>query len=97
MSIYGVSEFIREVKKKPEHFCIIHYSCQNLYGDNEGLSPRITSIVVMYLGSEQTLSFSTHAVAEELGIAKEEVSQKFDKIERKLLIDFYAFVRDHRY
>ncbi len=35
------SEFIREVKAHPERFYIVHYSCQSLYDDNEGLSPRV--------------------------------------------------------
>ncbi|MBP1124513.1 hypothetical protein JOE32_000980 [Pseudomonas sp. PvP025] len=39
MSITDSGAFIREVKKAPQIFYTIHYSCQSLYDDNEGLSP----------------------------------------------------------
>lgn len=96
MSINGSKDFIREVRAKPENFYIIHYSCQSLYDDNEALSPRITSIAITHYANEQTVSFSTHAIAEELHIARDDVKQNFDAIEMKLLSDFYAFVRDRR-
>jgi hypothetical protein len=40
----------KKISKNPERYYIIHYSCQSLYDDNEGLSPRIASIVVMHGG-----------------------------------------------
>jgi hypothetical protein len=67
-----------------------------LYGENEQLSPRVTSIVVMHLATEQTASFSTHAVAEELGIDRADLFQHLDQIERVLLTSFFEFVRDRR-
>lgn len=97
MGIYRASEFIKEVQKKPENFYLIHYSCQHLYEDNDGeLSPQITSIAVSHFATEQTISFSTHAVAEILGIPREEVRERFSEIERRLLDDFYEFVKDRR-
>jgi hypothetical protein len=96
MSIHRSGELLRELRKRPENCYIIHYSCQSLYDDNEALSPRVTSIAVSHFSTEQTVSFSTHSIAEELGIAREDVIEKFDDIERKLLSDFYAFVRDRR-
>lgn len=74
----------------------MHHSCRNLNDDNEGLSPRITSIGVTHFATEQTVSFSTHAIAEEMGISREDVQGQFDKVEEKLLRDFYGFVRDPR-
>ncbi|WP_407051763.1 hypothetical protein [Methyloraptor flagellatus] len=96
MSIYNSRDFITEIKKNPENFYIIHYSCQSLYDDNEALSPRITSIAITHFATEQTLSFSTHSIAEELHIGRDAVRDRFDEVERKLLRDFYAFVRDRR-
>lgn len=96
MSIYRAHDFIGEVKKHPENIYIIHYSCQSLYDDNEALSPRITSIGITHYATEQTVSFSTHAIAEELRIPREQVLERFDEVERRLLQDFYAFVRDRR-
>ncbi len=96
MSINGNKEFLKEIKKKPENFYIIHYSCQSLYDDNEELSPRITSIAITHFATEQTVSFSTHAIAEELRIPRENVIVRFDEIEEALLQGFYSFVRDRR-
>jgi hypothetical protein len=66
-------EFIKEVKRNPENFYIIHYLRQSLYDENQALSARITSIVVIHYSTNQEISFSTHAIAEELGIAREHV------------------------
>lgn len=96
MSISGSGAFIKNIRKHPENFYIIHYSCQSLYDDNEALSPRITSIAITHFGTGQTVSFSTHSIAEELHIARDQVFAEFDSIERKLLQDFFAFIRDRR-
>ena len=96
MPISSVSEFLRRLKKSPENFFIVHYSCQNLNDDNEALSPRITSIAVSHFSTEQSVSFSTHAIAEELGIAREDVFKRFDEIERELLNRFYNFAGERR-
>jgi hypothetical protein len=96
LSINDSKRFIQEVRKNPENFYLIHYSCQSLYDDNQDLSPRVTSIAITHYSSEQTLSFSTHAIAEELHISRDEVRNRFDEVERKLLQDFYDFIRDRR-
>ncbi len=96
MGIYGSGEFIKKIKTTPENFYIIHYSCQSLYDDNKALSPRITSIAISHYATEQTVSFSTHSIAEEMHIPRENVRDRFDEVERKLLQDFYNFVRDRR-
>ena len=96
MGVFNSKDFIKEVRKHPEIFYIIHYSCQSLYDDNEALSPRITSIAIAHYATEQTVSFSTHSVAEELRIPREEVRDRFDEVEKKLLTDFYSFIRDRR-
>jgi len=96
MSVYNSGNFISSIKKNPENFYIVHYSCQSLYDDNEALSPRITSIAIAHYATEQTVSFSTHSIAEELHIPKQQVRDRFDEVEKKLLSDFYAFIRDRR-
>jgi len=90
------ANFLKAVKKSPEDFFVIHYSCQSLYDDNQELSPRITSIVVSNYGSEEQVSFSTHAIAEELGFSREEVVPNLAAIERRLLDKFNDFIRDRR-
>jgi hypothetical protein len=89
--------FFQSVKRNPERFYIIHYSSQSLYDEGvDGLSPRITSIVVMHYATRQTVSFALHAEAESLGIAKEDVESQYDTIEGALLERFYSFLRDRR-
>jgi len=78
LGINNSSEFLSALKKHPDNFYIIHYSCQSLYDENDqGLSPRITSIAVTHYATEQTVSFSTHAIAEELRIPRQEVRDRF--------------------
>lgn len=92
MSIQNPPEFIARVKRSPDEFLVVHYSCQSLFDDAPGLSPRITSIAVDHFGNGQTFSFSTHAIAEELHIPKAEVHSRFDEVEKALLERFYEFV-----
>ena len=96
MSVHRRRDFFKEIKKVPGNYFIIHYSCQSLYDDNEALSPRITSIAITHFETEQTVSFSTHSIAEELNIPRESVRDRFDEVEIKLLEGFYKFVRDRR-
>jgi hypothetical protein len=92
-----VTNFFREVKQHPERFYLIHYSSQGLFDDGlDGMSPRITSIVVMHYETGQTVSFALHTEAETLGIARDQVLARYDEIERSLLVRFYNFVRDRR-
>ena len=91
------SNFFQTVEKHPDRFYIIHYSSQSLYDEGvDGLSPRITSIVVMHYATRQTVSFALHAEAESLGISKDDVDGNYDALEKALLERFYGFLRDRR-
>ena len=70
----------------------IHYSCQSLSDDNEGYSPRITSIAVLHLESSQMYSFSMHLSAEELEIQRSDIGDNYDKIEINMLSKFVEFL-----
>lgn len=96
MSIADSRQFIKSVKSRPENFFLVHYSCQNLNDENEALSPRITSIAINHYATGQSVSFSTHSIAEELRISRDEVLQRFDEVEFELLSQFYRFIRDRR-
>jgi len=85
------STIIKELDKNSEKIYFIHYSCQNLSDDNEGYSPRITSIAVMHMTSDQMYSFSMHLIAEELKISREEILDNYDKIEETMLKRFFEF------
>ncbi len=89
------AEAIHRIREHRKRCLIIHYGCQSLYDDREGLSPRISNIVVRDLDNEQTFSFAIHLVAEKMKISRDNVVGKFDEIESKLLEEFFQFVRDH--
>lgn len=95
----SAGDFFTGIRKHPERYYIIHYSSQSLYDegvDRNGLSPRITSIAVMYFATRQTVTFALHAIAEELKIAKDQIAARYDEVEREILDRFYAFARDRR-
>lgn len=84
---------LSEINKNKEKVYFIHYSCQSLSDDNEGYSPRITSIAVLHMQSSQMHSFSMHLVAEQLGIKREEILDYYDEIEKEMLKSFFDFIK----
>lgn len=88
---------IKELNENRERIYFIHYSCQNLSDDNEGYSPRITSIAVLHMTSDQMYSFSMHLIAEEIKISRNEIADQYDDIEKLMLRRFFEFAqtRDH--
>lgn len=85
---------LKKINAQKEKIYFIHYSCQSLSDDNEGYSPRITSIAVLHMVSKQMYSFSIHLVAERLGINRDEIFNRYEEIERKMLEDFFTFVEE---
>lgn len=86
---------VAKIKRHQNQCLVIHYACQSLYDDRDGLSPSVSNIVVKDLVNDQTVSFAAHIVAERLQIPKEEITDRFGEIERVLLEEFYEFVRNH--
>lgn len=84
-------KLVDEILTNKENVYLIHYSCQNLNDSNEGYSPRITSIAVLYLKSSQLNSFSVHTIAEELKIDKNDIKNHFDDIEKLIVERFFKF------
>lgn len=80
---------------KAEHCWIVHYSCESFYDRPDGGTARITSIAVRNLRSGQTHSFSIHKVAELDGIAGQAVREKYDDYEKRMLKDYFDFVKSH--
>lgn len=82
---------IRELRGSLDSLIIIHYSCEGLDDTNKGLSPRITSIAALHVGSMTMHSFSIHLIAEIEKISKDEIDGKYDRLEERMLDDFFAF------
>lgn len=85
---------IKELNENAEKIYFIHYSCQNLSDDNEGYSPRITSIAVLHMTSDQMYSFSMHLIAEESKISREDIFDRYDEIEIIMLRRFFEFAEN---
>lgn len=75
---------------------IIHYSCENLNDNNEGYSPRITSIAVVHIASDTTHSFSIHLIAEQMEIERDKITEKYNELEKVMLEDFNEFIKNHQ-
>lgn len=89
--------FFKSIKRRPEQYFIIHYSSERLFDENlEGLSPRVTSIVVMHYATQQTQNFAFHLSAELLNITRDKLEENLDVIEADMLARFYRFARDRR-
>ena len=85
-------EKIREILKNPNDYLIIHYSSEHQIDNKDYRSPRITSIAVKYLDSENVKSFSIHLSAEILKIAAHDIEQRYDDCEADMLKTFFKFV-----
>lgn len=83
---------IRGLCEKPHQVLFIHYSCESFDNRQDGTSPRITSIAVKYLGSEQSQCFSLHQEAELQGLNFESIGQHYDVLEKTMLDKFSLFV-----
>lgn len=92
-------EAINELKELDENsrsVLIVHYSCESFYNVPEGRTPRITSIAVRYYKTCQTKSFSIHKVAEIKKIPMDRIEKEYDTLEKKMLEEYFEFVREHR-
>jgi len=91
----NVQKKLEDVCRSPEHALVIHYSCENFDGDNENRTPRIASVAIRFLSNSSTKSFAIHLVAEQLGIPYMDIMEKYDEIEKRMLKDFFEFVKKH--
>lgn len=90
-----MKKVINELEKNINKILYIHYSCENLSDNNEGLSPRITSIAVYFHDESSLKSFAFNIATEKLHIKRDDIENNLDEIEKKLLEDFFEFVNDH--
>lgn len=91
-----VKEQLEHLKDNKESIYLIHYSCENLNDNNEGYSPRITSIAIIHIESDTTHSFSIHLVAEQMKIDRTKIKDKYDSIEKVMLEEFNNFIKKHQ-
>jgi hypothetical protein len=86
---------IDELFRQPSIVNCIHYSSEGFFDKQDGRSARITSIAVRNLASGHTDSFSIHLVAERSGIDIQGIEGQYDRLEKKMLDEFFEFVLYH--
>ena len=87
---------INDFYDNASHCLIIHYSCESFYGITDGKTPRITSIAVRFLATAQTKSFSIHKKAELKKIPIDQITYKYDELEKEMLQEFFKFMDDKK-
>lgn len=87
---------IKNLKGNKASVYLIHYSSEALSDENDGLTPRITSIAALHFATKTMHSFSLHLVAEKEGIAGDKIDQNLDLLESKMLEEYFSFVGSHQ-
>ena len=82
-----------ELDKRRDMYIVLHYSCESFYDIKDGRTPRVTSIAARTFTTGQTLSFSIHKSAEQLGVPLSEISQRYDELERHMLDEYFDFLK----
>ena len=80
----------------PDNCSVIHYSCESFNDRPDGQSPRVTSIAVLDLASEQVTSFSIHLVAERKGVPFHNIQNNYDSLERTMLAEFFGHLKSYQ-
>lgn len=85
--------FLKDVQSTPNDFYVIHYSSEHLFDtDIGGMTPRITSMCILHIGTGQTQSFAVHIAADNLNIPRNQVQNFYDQIENEMLRQMYDFM-----
>ncbi|MBT1706417.1 hypothetical protein [Chryseosolibacter indicus] len=91
----GLKE-LEELTRDKNKTLIIHYSCES-FVTTHGKTPRVTSICIRNFRSGQTKSFSIHLQAQfDKNDFNNLTDEQYDQLEKKMLDDFYQFVKQHK-
>ena len=81
--------------QEPSTVYAIHYSCESFHDRPDGRSPRITSIAVANLATQQAESFSIHRLAERGQIPFSDIESHYNELELEMLGYFYSFLEQN--
>ncbi len=81
------------IDNKRDMYLVIHYSCESFYDIKDGRTPRITSIAVRNFTTGQTHSFSIHKSAEQKHVPVDEISDRYDELEKQMLDEYFEFIK----
>lgn len=74
-------------------YIVLHYSCESFYDIKDGRTPRVTSVAARNLSTGQTASFSIHKSAEQQRVPPNQISQRYDDLERHMLDEYFDFIK----
>ena len=87
---------INDCISNPANCSVVHYSCESFYDRLNRRSPRITSIAVLDLGTDQITSFSIHLVAEKEQVGFADIRDQYDHLELKMLEEYFAYLKSYQ-
>jgi hypothetical protein len=91
---HNAKKQIYELYENRHRAYVIHYSSEGF--DVENNSPRIVAIAIRNLQYGTTTSFSIHQIAEREKIPYHQINQSYNLLEKKLLQEFYQFIKTHK-
>ena len=89
-----IKKELKNILTNYNNISVIHYSCESFSDRKESYSPRISSICIKHLYTEQVYSFSIHKEAEIKKINKTNIINSYDDLESSMLIKFFQHLRD---
>ncbi|KAB8033602.1 hypothetical protein [Fluviispira multicolorata] len=92
--ISEANEILSKISKNKREVYFIHYSCESFSDVKDGLSPKIASISILNLESEQTHSFSIHQFAEQEKITDINIiKDNYLNFEIKMLDCYFKYMK----
>lgn len=87
---------IDDLKKARNTSLIIHYSCESFF-NNQGKTPRVTSIAIKNRSNGRSISFAIHLEAEKKHIELKNISNEdYEMLEREMLKNFYKYMNKYK-
>lgn len=83
-----------QLDRQRDNLYIVHYACESFYNRPNGSTPRIACIALRRFVSGQTQTFAIHHIAEQRGVAYENITAHYEALERKLLDAFFKRIKD---
>src|SRR5699024_8074393 len=82
---------LNKIDKDRKYYLIIHYTCADFTK-----AETITSIAILHVNDQEITSYSLEKTAKELCIKETDINQYLLKIEKKMLKDYFKFVKEHK-
>lgn len=90
-------KIVEGLRNNPSQALIIHYARQDLMDNEMGVkTPRIVAILIKSIDGGQHDCFAIHFEAEKAGLIPEDILDRYDFLEEKLLRSFNSYVENNK-